>query len=171
MSDTKSNLELIATTAQVVSVVAGVVISVLSFNDTRIKEAEARQIEAAKPFYTLRQNLYAEALKEAGILSNPNVHTPADLAKARTRFAELYVAELSMVEDRCVESEMVELTRQIYPELQHLNPAQSATYHLAHAIRDSFTQSWEPKKTDCDLRHLLSPAAPHPSSGSVATSP
>jgi hypothetical protein len=58
----------------VLSVVVGVVITVLSFNATRQKEAEALQLEAAKPFLQIRQNLYAEALKAAAILANPDTH-------------------------------------------------------------------------------------------------
>ena len=42
MVERRTSLELLASTVQVLSVVAGVVISVLSFNATRVKEAEAR---------------------------------------------------------------------------------------------------------------------------------
>ncbi len=62
------------------------------------------------------------------------------------RFRELYVAELSMVEPPQVESKMVQLARQIDPSLLNLNPAQKATYELAHALRDSFVSSWTPDK-------------------------
>jgi len=92
----ESTLGIVFTTVQVLSVVTGVVISVLRFNVTRKKEAEARKLEAAKPFYTLRQSLYGDAVKAAGVLSNPEVHTEEQVALARTRFRELYVAELSM---------------------------------------------------------------------------
>lgn len=43
MSDAKSKLELLATTVQVVSVVAGVAISVQQFTDARKKEAEVKK--------------------------------------------------------------------------------------------------------------------------------
>ena len=109
-SERKSTLEIAATTAQVLSVVVGVVISVLSFNATRKKkEAEARRLEAAKPFLTLRQNVYTEAVKAAAVLANPEVHTPEELASAKKRFRDLYVAELSMVESQEVASKMVAL--------------------------------------------------------------
>jgi hypothetical protein len=143
MSDIQPTMELLATTIQVVSVVVGVVISVLSFNETRVKDSEARELEAAKPFYTLRQNLYAEAVKEAGVLSNPEVHTQDEIAKSRKRFRELYVAELSMVEAPEVEAQMMALAKQIDPELLKMNDAQSAAYALAHALRDTFTYSWK----------------------------
>lgn len=55
MPEPKARLELIASTVQVLSVVAGVVISVLSFNATHLKEARARALEADKPFVELRR--------------------------------------------------------------------------------------------------------------------
>ena len=145
MPERKSTLEIIATTAQVLSVVAGVVISVFSFNATREKEAEARTLEAAKPFYTLRQNLYAEAVRAAGVLANPEVHTKEEISKAHTRFREMYVAELSMVEAPEVEAKMMALAKQIDPELLNMTDAQRATYNLAHALRDTFAYSWKIK--------------------------
>jgi hypothetical protein len=93
---------------QAVSVVTGVVISVLSFNWTRLKEAQ-------KPFLELRQKLYMEAVQQAGILANPSDHTADEMKAARRRFRELYVAELSMVESPWVETKMVELAKQIDP--------------------------------------------------------
>ncbi len=141
-SERKSALQVAATTAQVLSVVAGVVISVLSFNATREKEAEARRLEAAKPFLTLRQDLYTEAVKAAAVLANPEVHTPEELGSARKRFRNLYVAELSMVESREVASKMVELASIIDPPLASFTPAQQAAYNLSHALRDTYVTSW-----------------------------
>ena len=143
MAEPKSKLELLATTVQVVSVVVGVVISALSFNQTRLKEAAAREIEAAKPFFTLRQSLYAEAIKAATVLADPEVHTEDEIVKSRKRFRELYIGELSMVEESEVESQMVALAKVIDPELLAMNEAQRATYNLAHALRDTFTYSWK----------------------------
>ena len=145
MSEPKTRLELLATTVQVVSVVVGVVVSALSFNQTRLKEAAAREIEAAKPFYTLRQSLYAEAIKAAAVLANPEVHTEDEITKSRMRFRELYIGELSMVEEQAVESQMMALAKIIDPELLNMNEAQRATYKLAHALRDTFTYSWKIK--------------------------
>lgn len=53
MADPKTKLELLASTVQAVCVVSGVVISVLSFNSTRLKEAEAPKVEAERPFSSL----------------------------------------------------------------------------------------------------------------------
>lgn len=152
----KSYLERLGSTAQVLSVVVGVVISVLSFNATRIKEAEAlRQQadaqrlraealrrEAVRPFLELRQEMYTEAVKAAAILTNPESHTEEELSTAKKRFRELYVAELSMVESPVVEGKMKALAEVIDPPLIPLTSAQRAAYELAHALRDTFISSW-----------------------------
>jgi hypothetical protein len=141
-SESKSTIEIIATSAQVISVVIAALISVLSFNSTRVKEAEARELEAAKPLLTLRQDLYAQAVRAAAVLSNPEVHTKDELAIAKKRFRQLYVAELSMVEAPEVEGKMKALASAIDPELVNMTPAQTAAYGLAHALRDSFAESY-----------------------------
>ena len=57
------DVDTIGKTVQVLSVVIGVVISVLSFNNTRNKEAEARRIEASKPFLAVERIVFtAEGL-------------------------------------------------------------------------------------------------------------
>jgi hypothetical protein len=132
----------LTTLAQVLSIVIGVVISVLSFNYTRQKEAEARQVEASEPFLELRQGLYTEAVKAAAVLTNPANYTAEEMAAAKKRFAELYVAELSMVEEPEVEAKMKALATEIAPEMTNLTPPQRAAYNLAHALRDTFVASW-----------------------------
>ena len=127
---------------QVVSVVAGVVISVLSLSNGWQKEAEARKIEAAKPFLELRQAYYTEAVRVAAVLANPASHNEAEIAEARKRFRALYVAELSMVEPCSVETAMQKLAEAIEPDLDSFTPAQAAAYNLAHALRDSFVLSY-----------------------------
>jgi hypothetical protein len=139
------DIEAIGKTVQVVSVVAGVVISVLSFNATREKEAEARRIEASKPFLELRQTLYMEAVKAAGVLANREGYSEREVAAAKRRFRELYVAELSMVESPEVEARMMDLAAKTDPSLSSLNPAQRAAYDLSHALRNSFVESWGAK--------------------------
>jgi hypothetical protein len=138
-------METLAKTVQVLSIVVGVVISVLSFNAAREKEAEARRIEASKPFLQLRQSLYMEAVKAAAVLANREGYCPKELAAAKRRFRELYVAELSMVESPDVEARMVSLASMTDPSLTTLNPAQKAAYDLAHALRDSFAAAWGAK--------------------------
>ena len=133
--------------AQVIGVIGGIVASVISFNEARKKEALARHAEAVRPFLELRQNLFREAVKAAGVLANADTHSKAELRSARKRFRELYVTELSMVEGPNVASRMRDLAEQIDPELLTLTPAQEAAYDLAHALRDTFLSSWgiEPK--------------------------
>jgi len=132
----------LATFIQVLSVVAGVLISILSFNAAREKEATARQAEAARPFLEARQKLYMEAVKAAGVLANPEIHTPEEMAASKKRFRELYVAELSMVEAQSVEISMASFAGVIDPELRKFTPAQRAAFDLSHALRDSFAASW-----------------------------
>ncbi|MEO8593625.1 MAG: hypothetical protein ABI759_09900 [Candidatus Solibacter sp.] len=149
------NIDTVGKTVQVVSVVAGVVISVLSFNETakkqaetRLHEIEVRRFEAAKPFLELRQKLYIEALKAAAVITTPEERTKVEVQTARRRFRELYVAELSMVEATEVEAKMVALANAVDPGLLDLNPAQKAALNLAHALRDSFVIDWgvDPKR-------------------------
>jgi hypothetical protein len=127
-------------TVKALGVVGGVCFSVWSFNSTRVREVQ-------KPFLELRQKLYMEAIRQAGILTNPDDHTEDEIRAARRRFRELYVAELSMVEPPEVEAYMVKLAKQIDPELiASFSPARKAAYDLSHALRDSFVASWRVKK-------------------------
>jgi len=142
-------LETISKMVQVLSVVAGVVISVLSFNGAREAEARAlqddaerREVEAAKSFLDLRERLYLAAVQQAAVLSNPEVHSPQELEAAKKRFRELYVAELSMIEGIGVEGMMKAMAREVDPPLLTLTPAQTAAYSLAHELRRSLVQSW-----------------------------
>jgi hypothetical protein len=147
-------LETISKLVTVISVVVGVVISIWSLTtaqkseaEARAKEAETRKLELAKPFLELRQKFYLEAVHAAAVLANPEVETDEDLAKAKIRFRELYVAELSMVECPNVEASMIQLAQTIDKDLTNLTPAQSAAYKLAHALRDTFVMSWEVEGT------------------------
>jgi hypothetical protein len=139
MAEPKTKLELVASTVQVLSVVAGVVISVLSFNAARLKEAEARALEADKPFVELRRCVYLEAVKTAAIIANPEGRTQDELDKAKRRFRELYVAELTMVEDSTVASRMVSLAQAVDPELTKLSETQLAALQLAEALKAGYT--------------------------------
>ena len=106
-----------------------------------------RNREAAKPFLKLRQKRYLEILHIAAILSDSKdskSYAETEIKAAKKRFRELYVAELSMVESEEVESCMVELAKEIDPELAppKFTPTQRKAYDLAHALRDSFVKSW-----------------------------
>ncbi|MVV49419.1 hypothetical protein EJA72_14400 [Pseudomonas sp. PB120] len=136
--EAKTKLEQLAAMVQVISVVAGVVISVLSFNSTRQHEAAARIIEAQKPLYDLRRTVYLETVKTAAILATPSDHTTEEINNAMRRFRELYIAELSMVEDAGVATNMVNLAMKVDPSLVQLTQQQKAALNLAHALRDSY---------------------------------
>ena len=145
MAEPKSRLELLTSTVQVVSVVLGVVFSVVSFNDTRKKdaearvvEAEARAIEADKAFVELRRKTYLETVQTAAIITNPDNRSQDDLAKARRRFRELYVAELTMVEDPGVAGKMVDLANAVDPGLPNLTKQQHAALQLARALQAGY---------------------------------
>jgi hypothetical protein len=133
---------------QVVSVVTGVVVSVLSINAardkealSRSKEADARLIEARKPFIELRQKLYQETLQTAAVLANADVHTQGEVDTARKRFRNLYVAELSMVETPQVAGQMVQFAKVVDPTLTSMTEKQRAAFGLAHKIAESFVES------------------------------
>lgn len=143
MAEPKTKLELLASTVQVVSVVSGVVISVLSFNATRDKESEARKIEAEKPFVELQRKIYLETVQTAAIIANPDGRSTDELLKAKRRFRELYVAELTMVEDRNVEQGMVALAAAVDPDLRNLTPGQRAALDLAKALSSAYVNPRE----------------------------
>ncbi len=161
-------VETLSQMVQVVSVVVGVIMSVLSFNsareaeflartmeaetkklelekyaEQRKDELERRQAEAAKPFLELRQKMYLEAVQAAGVLANASDHPPEEVQKARVRFRQLYVTELSLVEGWGVEIGMVELAKAVDPQLRTFTKEQEAAYFLAHALRDSLVKSWK----------------------------
>ena len=139
MAEPKTKLELLASTVQVLSVVIGVVVSVWSLNTTRLKEAEARALEADKPFVELRRKTYLEAVKTAAIIATPEGRSPEELVAAKRRFRELYVAELTMVEDGDVARRMVQLAEAVDPDLRNSSPAQLAALQLAQALKAGYT--------------------------------
>ena len=94
-----------------------------------------------------------EIVHIAGVLANPRDHTAQEIAAAKKRFAELYVAELSMVEAQGVEGNMKALAQAVDPSLANLTAAQNAAYHLAHALRDSLIKSWQVSDTVVDNPH------------------
>jgi hypothetical protein len=129
------------------------VVSVLSFNGARLKEAEVREkeaqtrrIEADRPFVELRQTLYRETLQNAAILVNADIHSAEEVATARKRFRNLYVAELSMVENAKVAGAMVQLAKAVDPQLINMSEQQRAALSLAHIIGASFVETADTNK-------------------------
>ena len=123
------------------SVIVGIVISVLSFKEAKKAEAESRKIEAAKPFLELRQELYLEALKNASILASKNFHTEEEVKEAKKKFAQLYWGQLSLVEERNIEKTMVEVAKEEHI-LDSVYQSQQPTLNLAHLMRESLIKSW-----------------------------
>ena len=167
LKNTPNRVESIARVVKVVSVVIGVVLSVLSFNASRQKEAEARQaeaetrkfelqkyydqkrnqdekaqLEATKPFLELRQRLYLEAIQSTGVIVNPSSHDPQEVAKATKRFWELFWAELCMVESGQVEAAMIGLAETVTDTASPEITRQQASVKLAHVLRDSLLRTW-----------------------------
>jgi L-ribulose-5-phosphate 3-epimerase UlaE len=138
---------------QVVSIVTGVIVSVLSFNaarekdaESRAKEADARLVEARRPFIQLRQKMYQDTIQTAAVLANSDVHSQSELEAARKRFRNLYVAELSMVETSQVAGQMVQFAKVVDPALTSMNEKQRAAYTLSHKIAESFVESSQSSK-------------------------
>jgi len=152
-------VQTLATLIQVITVVAGVVISILSFNftqnrelevraaeakkyaDQRNDELERRRTEAAKPFLEMRQQKYMEAIKVAGILASPADRTTTEVTAAKKRFAELYYAELALVEGKDTEEAMIRLADAL-GILSEPTRQQQETLFLAHVLRDSLITAW-----------------------------
>jgi hypothetical protein len=146
MAEPKSKFELTLSFIQVMAIVGGVVVSLMNVNATRVKELEARDremetraLEADKPFVELRRKMYLEAVHAGVVLANEKCYSKEDLEKARVRFRELYVAELTMVEDVGVASRMVALARIVDPEVIDLSPAQTEALNLARALKPGYT--------------------------------
>lgn len=139
--DNSEKLKSVGTFVTTMSVIVGIVISVMNFRIAKEKEAESRKIEAAKPFLELRQKLYLEALNNASILASKKFHTEDEIAEARKRFSELYWGELSLIEEVSIEKSMIALA-----EAENLNDSstdtQRSTYNLAHVMRKSLVASW-----------------------------
>jgi hypothetical protein len=139
-----ANLEifqLVGGTISTLSIVIGVILSVLNFRIAKEKEAESRKIEAAKPFLELRQKLYLEALTNASILASQDFHTDEEVRNAKKRFAELYWGELSLIEEINIEKAMIQVAESMNLN-DSISPSQKATYELAHTMRESLVNSW-----------------------------
>lgn len=139
MAEPKSTFERTLSFIQVMAIVGGVVVSLMNINATRVRELEARAREADEPFVDLRRKMYLEAVRTGVVLANHDGYTEDELKKARLRFRELYVAELSMVEDRDVEKQMVALARLVDPSLLELSDAQIKALDLAKALKPGYT--------------------------------
>ena len=139
--ENSETLKSVGSFVTIISVVIGVVISVMNYRAAQEKEAESRRIEVTKPFYELRQKLYLEALNSASILASKSLHTEEEIAKAKKRFSELYWGELSLVEEYKIEEKMIAVARE-EGLTDSVTSTQALTYELAHLMQKSIFQTW-----------------------------
>jgi hypothetical protein len=109
--------------------------------------AEQRQANR-QPFLQKQLELSFQAAETAAKLATET--DPAEWEKARTTFWRLYWGPLSIVEDRAVESAMVNLGKLIPPQPVEapqlpMSSLQVPSYNLAHAVRDLVLDSWNVK--------------------------
>jgi hypothetical protein len=111
--------------------------------EAKEKDREVRYAEAMRPFRELREKRYLEVVHVTAVLSSADtgLYPKEEIAAAKRRFCELYVAELSMVESEQLESTMVKFAEQFVPELVSFTPAQKEAFKLAHKLRDEFLAS------------------------------
>jgi hypothetical protein len=107
-------------------------------------EARTRLLEVQKPFIAQQLSLYFQAANVVGKIASLD-RSKQDWIDAYQRFQELYWSELSMVEDKVVETAMVNFGKALdayrgMPSLQ--SEVQLRAYCLAHAIRESIQGTW-----------------------------
>nr|WP_315185034.1 hypothetical protein [uncultured Albidiferax sp.] len=116
---------------------------VYQFDQTQRGQAETRRVEATRPFLDKQLKLYTDATQAASTMATSN--SPEEVVAARSRFFLLFWGELVMVEDRHVESAMVEFRAALNAgkkgaELEQLS------LRLARACRNSLAVAWGVKQ-------------------------
>ena len=101
--------------------------------------AEARRVEASKPYLDKQLALYSEATQNAAILATSR--DPGELAKAKLRFLQLYFGELGMVEREEVSRAMQAFKLAMDAGKLQVELAPLALT-LAHACRNELAVSW-----------------------------
>jgi hypothetical protein len=161
-------LETSSRLVQVVSVVVGVVISVISVNTTRQQQAQAenatrqqqvqadiaesrrRAVEAAKPFLEMQQKRYEETLHTIAVLATPENHTAAERATATQRFWDLKWSELGMVEGPEVHKAMEKVASDLFKKNRGdaVDTLHEDIFQLSLAMRSSLMGTWgiDPQK-------------------------
>ena len=121
---------------------------IYQYVDTQTSQAEIRKIEARKPFLERQLKLYTEATQVASKIANCD--DCPEMTKIKNRFWELYYGELALVEDRRVESAMVQFGEKLkgkdvvkLVDGKKVNLSlRSLSLALSHACRDSLADSW-----------------------------
>lgn len=101
--------------------------------------SETRRIEATRPFLDRQLALYTEASQVVAKLASGE--TGEGAAKARSRFWQLYLGELALVEDREVEAAMVTFGTAL-ENGEAPSSLRGLSVRLAHACRKSLDESW-----------------------------
>ncbi|QDG70176.1 hypothetical protein [Janthinobacterium tructae] len=113
------------------------------FTITQRGQAETRRIEATRPFLDRQLKLYTDATQATATMATSA--SQDEIAAARSKFFLLFWGELVKVEDRNVESAMVEFRNALNagkegPELEQLSLT------LARSCRNSLAKSWGVKQ-------------------------
>lgn len=119
--------------------VSGFLWGIWSYFDQQDQVRETRRIEATMPFLQLQLSLYTEATRVTAFIATAGDGT--DTATERERFWQLYWGELALVEDKRVEAAMRRYGNCL-SDLCSGNDLQRLAIGLAHACRDSLSESW-----------------------------
>jgi hypothetical protein len=119
----------------------GLILGVANYLETARKDAETRRLEVREHFLSKQLDLYTQATKAAAQLATAPQDSE-EFAKAASRFWELYWGELSMVEDRGVESAMVRMGECLRGNCSACGSLEKCSLALAHACRQSLAVSW-----------------------------
>ena len=101
------------------------------------RQSEARRIQATRPFLEKQLELYAEAARVCARIAS--AHNGAD---AVARFWELYWGELALVENREVETKMVQFGQALQYMSEDRSELRRRALELAAACRASLARSW-----------------------------
>ena len=100
---------------------------------------QSRQLEATKPFHEKQLALYMEACIVSAKIATSSDQKEVD--KSTQRFWELYWGELALVENKEVETKMVELGKGISRKANQ-GELQQLALALSHACRRSLDKAW-----------------------------
>lgn len=104
----------------------------------RSQSAEARRIEATRPFLETQLKLYSEATRVCARIASSASPDPDSVA----RFWELYWGELALVENREVETAMVDFGNALEYMAEDRSELRHRALRLAAVCRASLARSW-----------------------------
>jgi hypothetical protein len=119
----------------------GLALGVANYLATVRRDVETRNLEARKQYLTRQLELYTEATRAAAKLATLKQDS-SEFAAVKHRFWELYWGELSMVENREVESAMKLMGDCLNGDCRGCADLRMCSLNLAHACRRSLAESW-----------------------------